>query len=277
MKRFLIFGALLITLTFVACGNSTATTQDNSVPSVSESAPIVSSSLDEDTASAEMNSKEETQQEYTIISVDELHSCFKTIEITQDNWQDYFEFTETKVMLKDTFGDETGEYWICSSIQPIKEKTIRVGDKPCGDPSVHVTFEFHVVYTDGILNRKIDESKVVDLLSSHPCREIVVLSGLSEDGKEWKNEIEEITLTRVKGIITEYIAPSSDKWNMDEEGNRFLAVPYKAFSENEYMICLFEDGAFVDTFYDAPRRNSFVDEWKIGREGVFFWCTSTVF
>ena len=281
MRHFLIYGALFITLTFTACGNKATTTQDNSIPSVSESNEVASKGADEN--SSVMNSEEDAQQEYIIISLDELKSCYKKIEITQDNWQNYFELTEYKRMEKDSFGDETGAYKIYSTVLPLKDKTILVNSSDNGLDGV--AFEFHTVYKDGSTSKVMDEMHVIKLYYyfleknegnlPYASLNIIQLSAQAADGKAYQNELQECTLTRVKGTVTEFYAPSADKWNTDEDGNKFLVV-----NANGTLYALFDDGAtflISSIIHDTPTRKGAIwgstgqGDWGNGLYGPFGW------
>lgn len=51
-----------------------------------------------------------TDSEENLISEADFMKCFQTVEITADNWTDYFQLSEEENYYTDSFGDKTGEY-----------------------------------------------------------------------------------------------------------------------------------------------------------------------
>ncbi|WP_031556437.1 hypothetical protein [Lachnospira multipara] len=92
------------------------------------------------------------------ISLDEFSSYFKEVDITLDNWEDYFQLDTREEVSKDAFGDFDGTVTTYEIIKPKSDNFIILGEKLGEDE--RVVFRLMIAYKGESGNYAADGTKV---------------------------------------------------------------------------------------------------------------------
>lgn len=213
--------------------------------------------------------KSEVQKQ--AISVEEFKAYIEEVEITPDNWEQYFSVEEYSVVNRDAFGEETGESY----------DTYFLNNNKNVCPSNDLVMEFSFIST--IINEQFWDKETLEDITTYSKREgdtdnskecLVTLTddnffnhgdpreflqrlyitreklgggtGYNSNGDMveawWERtyEISDFKLNRSSGKIEVFNIPE-DKWLTDQEHGRYIIISV-GDSQVEY---LFESGAYA--------------------------------
>ena len=162
----------------------------------------------------------------TTISLEEFLNHIKKVDITTENWKDYFEFEQTTEETKDPFGEVTGLR--THNIIKLKDNNLSYSSY-------------------AILEIEIPKEKAY-----YDTKQIAYLE--NENSYEFFNyingaiTIDEITCTKAKGSVF-YLDFSDNYWNLDKE-------------KNKNFICLKETSSVFGKYYKNGNLISFLHELK---------------
>lgn len=224
---------------------------------------------------AEVEEKEEAvaqEADMVLVTKEDINSYFSTVEITLDNWQDYFEVAEKEEIETDSFGEETGAKYAWKVINP--KENVKVNDDLVMRFSIEIAeiSNTYFVDTDEAVyeatpyERNTDED--IEAWDFYPSAQIYQLYNISEpyitEDKEVyhksENDIKKCELTKVVGSVTVANIPNH-VWNTDENGDRFVAVE----KEEENIAKFYENGNYSDRDMSETITN------VNGEQGIFQW------
>lgn len=256
-------------------------------------------------ASAQADSDSKTEVESsntakeTLLTKDELNSYLEEVEITTENWQDYFSVEDYSYVGKDEFGEATGDE-SDEKILVCRENVIPVNSSSEDELVFEFTYtstttglkfydketeedvsDKHSITVDGVVGYSHDKETTLYAsdISSVPTdnsqnvsplyttRERYGTSTWGDDlEEEYTSDISDFTLNRVKGTVKVSNIPD-DKWNTDEEHGKYIIVNAEDDSNSNYYM--FENGAVFES-------DSFDNiDWESGNiggdEGLVSW------
>ena len=230
-RKILIIMSMILVLSMTACGAKQETSES-----------------DENATAENVANEDSTAENTDAVPLDEFKTYFSTVELTTENWQDYFEIVEIKDEYVDSFDEPTGRYDIGSKIQS-KPNTTVWGDD--------VVFRFNVSYTyeSGNYSTSTDEkvgggedptdteeTRDVTLSQYHLYSSILtveeVIPSDDDETQVWKNikTINEIVCTKISGNVLVSTMPES-VWS-ENNGEKCVIV-----DDGEGYYYLYEDGS----------------------------------
>lgn len=215
----------------------------------------------------------------TVLTKDELNSYLEDVEITTENWEDYFSVEDYNYVEKDDFGEIS--YDADQKILVCRENVI-----PASSSSEN-TLVFEFSYTSSTTGMEFYDKATGEDVSDEYSQTIEALVGVGsyektttirscdissvpDDNSEYVNEvlyetrvhygsslagdtsqreidtyeISNLTLNRVKGSVKVANIPE-DKWNTDEEHGKYIVV--NAEDDSNFNYYMFENGAVFES------------------------------
>lgn len=225
-----------------------------------------------------------------VISKDEIVSYRKEIELTEDNWKDYFAFEECEYIEKDAFNEYTGrelKYKVVVLKEPYVQSMF---------DNVLLKFDIETAETSSYYN---SETGLEESRSDSPIQrtESVIVTPISfsyllsiqEDKssslsassgvlciiREWRpysmngqrkvwlseKELVKYDIKNIKGCVYEWDIPE-ESWNVDENGLRYMLVDHGFEEHRSYdkYWRYYEDGFYVKR--DTSEWERKISGWK---------------
>lgn len=168
------------------------------------------------------------------MTVQEFYSYFTDVDITPDNWQDYFEIKEEEWTETDAFGEVISTE--TNYIVAVKENVyiIEYDDK--------VVMRFSLT---GCGN-SFDElgTAEIDVECSSDSGTGFLFS--KQRNAEEVNEIADYTVIKTLGYVTVSTIPD-DMWNEDADGKKYIAIKVS----EDVMYCLYANGDKIYRYADG--------------------------
>lgn len=165
-----------------------------------------------------------------------LSYCDLNVELTEENWQDYFEIREN-VTEDELYGDE---YTTVERIEPSCYNVLEIRDGGLGVVKDTTAFRFHITgiwhlteyngeeVEDNAMDMEIDEDYDIEWTVKQ-AEEILLTSSYSrEQGadagyRRTATDVDSCELVKVIGTM-DFAHIPDDKWNVDENGVRYIIV-----------------------------------------------------
>lgn len=195
MKRKLVLLlAILMCIFLCACGGSVKTQQ------LKKAEEDLLSQLTEEQSRNDMDNvykpsiKQEESGKEIVISKEELATYSEYIELTKENWSDYFEIIEEEYIVTDAFGEETERG--THTLLALKDNCYISRDN-----AIRLTYM-----------RDSDNRITTEDFVFRDRRYSI-----------WLNMEYEIICEKIKGTILRLTIPN-EKWNVDEDGEKYLRL-----------------------------------------------------
>lgn len=154
-------------------------------------------------------SSSNTNQKVGFITKTELAQYSEYIELTTENWNEYFEIITIENKVTDVFGEET-------ETRVIELIVLKDGCYISEDNAIRLTYD-----TDGWYDDKLHEW----------TDDIVFENGMpiGEEDKSLRgtslhsNKVSDVTCEKIKGTILKLSIPE-ERWVVDEEGRKYIEV-----------------------------------------------------
>lgn len=200
------------------------------------------------------------KQELTYLTEDEFYSYSAAVELTKENWEEYFEVASG--LVKESFN--SGGTYIYQYRYLVPKEFCVISSEQAEMLVEGVSFEsyeFYEIATGELaqeLGRKNEFSKQISLGDDKTAGKLVLMY---EDDKQetWFSsfdggdviqctsimnaEMKEISCSEIKGTVSSFIIPDT-VWNTDEDGVRYLCI---GEAGNCFRI-------YEPSFYDDTRR-----------------------
>lgn len=171
------------------------------------------------------------------MTVQELYSYFTDVDITPDNWQDYFEIKEEEWTKTDAFGEtiSTGTDYIVTN----KKNIIIIGNN-------EVVMRFSLV-GNGQNFGELGTTEIDVECSDSGCG---FLLSKQRDTEEF-NEIADCTVIKTLGHVTVSTLPD-DMWNEDTDRKKYIALKVR----EDLIYCFYANGDKILRYADGTEEHS---------------------
>lgn len=197
-----------------------------------------------------------------------LSYCELNVELTEDNWQEYFQIREN-VSEEEIYSEE--QLALVDHIEPWRSHVLEIRDNGLGNVVDTTALRFHVTGTWHLTeytadkeecysmdDPEVDEdydiewggSEIKEILCVYSYAE---MSGADGGYRKTSTDVDSLEMTKIMGTMNFAFIPE-DKWNVDEDGVRYIIVEkdegeYAEYYENrvfrEYKN-RYEDGPYVN-------------------------------
>lgn len=172
------------------------------------------------------------------MTVQEFYSYFTDVDITPDNWQDYFEITEEEWTKTDAFGEVISTE--INYIVAAKENLFVIWKNNEVVMRFSITGSGNSFDEQGIAERDVEigDDGTGFLLSK-------------QRDTEELNEIADYTVIKTLGYVTVSTLPD-DMWNENEDGEKYIAVKVS----DDKIYCLYANGDRIVKYADGSEDHS---------------------
>lgn len=216
---------------------------------------IMQSQLDEWKQEKEAEAKPDEIVYYTeyqgkkVISKAELESYYESIELTLENWEEYFETYEKADIREDGFGEPTGtEYY---------ELYLRLKEECQENMIISETAKFRLflpqnyeysIYEDGVLTfthyyEYDGREETVSIGKTEKSTGLMISRAIIVNNSETSytvHDLSDLKLLKIAGSLAKVQIPD-EVWNVDDEGQKFLIVEL----ESGHYCVYYENGMSV--------------------------------
>lgn len=175
-----------------------------------------------------------------VITKEELAQYSEYIELTTENWSEYFEITRKESVTTDIFGEEKG-----TSVY--NHIVLKDGCYISEDNAVRIKYNIEQLTWDGVT----DGGKLIEIeWTDDIVFEDTMIYGedMSKRGRSLHPDlVGDVTCEKIKGTILKLSIPD-EKWAVDDEGRKYIEVKDSGYSTMVYYC------------YKTINYNSFVGE-----------------